>query len=82
LFGISSALGFSIESSGNEYLSSLYAGPLMLCAAAAAFAEKQRRRLALLLGAVAVAGILVAMRAPPGPWLRSLPLLDRIRYPA
>jgi len=82
LFGVSSALGFSIESSGNEYLSSLYAGPLMLCAAAAAFAEKQRRRLALLLGAVAVAGILVAMAAPPGPWLRSLPPLDRIRYPA
>jgi len=82
LFGISSALGFSIESSGNEYLSSLYAGPLMLCAAAAAFVEGQRRRLALLLGVVAVAGILLAMAAPPGPWLRSLPLLDRIRYPA
>ncbi len=32
----------------------------MLCAAAAAFVEGQRRRLALLLGAVAVAGILVA----------------------
>ena len=80
--GLSSALGFSPESSGNGYLSSLYAGPLLLCAAAGAFAEEQRRRLALLLGAVAVAGILVSMAAPPGPWLRSLPLLDRIRYPA
>ncbi|HLN58758.1 MAG TPA: YfhO family protein [Thermoanaerobaculia bacterium] len=80
--GFSSALGFSLESSGNGYLSSLYVGPLLLCAAAGAFAEEQRRRLALLLGGVAAAGILVSMAAPPGPWLRSLPPLDRIRYPA
>ncbi len=82
LRSLSSALGFSLESSGNGYLSSLYAGPLLLCAAAGAFVEEQRRRLALLLGAIAVAGILVSMSAPPGPWLRSLPFLDRIRYPA
>ncbi len=82
LSALSSSLGFSPGASGTDYLSTLYAGPLMLCAAAAAFAETQRRRIALLLGAIAVAGILMGMAAPPGPWLRSLPLLDRIRYPA
>jgi hypothetical protein len=70
---LSSGLGLSSGPSGTDYLGSLYAGPLMLCAAAAAFAERERRRLALLLGAVAVAGILAGMAAPPGPWLRALP---------
>ena len=79
---LASGLGLSTGPSGTDYLSSLYAGPLMLCAAAAAFVERERRRLALLLGAVAVAGILFGMAAPPGPWLRALPFLDRIRYPA
>jgi hypothetical protein len=82
LSALSSGLGLSSGPSGTDYLSSLYAGPLMLCAAAAAFSERERRRLALLLGAIAVAGILVGMTAPPGPWLRSLPFFDRIRYPA
>jgi hypothetical protein len=38
--------------------------------------------LALLLGIVAAAGVAVAMAGPPGSWLRALPVLDRIRYPA
>ncbi len=82
LSALSSGLGLSGGPSGSDYLASLYAGPLMLCAVAAAFVEVERRRLALLLAAVAVAGILLSMAAPPGPWLRSLPFLDRVRYPA
>ncbi len=80
LSALSSALGFSAES-GNAYLSSLYAGPLLLLAACASFVEKERRRLALLLLVVAAAGVLVAMSGPPGSWLRSIPGLDRLRYP-
>jgi hypothetical protein len=68
--------------SGTEYLSTLYAGPLLLFAAAAAFAEKERRRLAILLGVVAAAGVVAAMAGAPGSWLRALPYLDRVRYPA
>ena len=82
LFAVSSALGLSRGASGTEYLSTLYAGPLLLFAAAAAFAEKERRRLAILLGVVAAAGVLMAMAGPPGSWLRALPYLDRVRYPA
>jgi hypothetical protein len=81
-FAVSSALGFSPGASGTEYLSTLYAGPLLLFAAGAAFAEKERRRLAILLGGFALAGVLVAMAGAPGSWLRALPLLDRVRYPA
>jgi len=78
---LASTLGFSTNSATSAYLSSLYAGPLLLFAAGAAFAEKERRRLAFLLLGVAVAGILAAMSGPPGSWLRALPGLDRLRYP-
>ncbi|HYR46983.1 MAG TPA: hypothetical protein VER78_08250, partial [Thermoanaerobaculia bacterium] len=81
LTALSSALGLSEDSAGNAYLASLYAGPLVLFAACAAFAEKQRRRLALVLLAVAASGVVIAMSGPPGPWLRALPGLDRLRYP-
>jgi len=82
LSALTSALGLSPAASGTEYLSTLYAGPLLLFAAAAAFGERQRRRLVLLLGIVAAAGVAVAMAGPPGSWLRTLPFLDRVRYPA
>jgi hypothetical protein len=51
-------------------------------AAAAAFREKHRRPLATVLVLLCVAGALLAMNGPPGTWLRSLPPLDRIRYPS
>jgi hypothetical protein len=80
--GAASALGMTPGRSGTDYLPSLHAGPLLLCAAAGAFTEKQRRPLAFLLAAVALAGILASAAGPPGSWLRSIPPLDRIRYPA
>lgn len=66
----------------NYYLSSLYLGPLALLAALAALAERERRRLTLLLALIAAAGVVIAMAPPPGSWLRALPPLDRLRYPA
>jgi hypothetical protein len=68
--------------SGTAYLASLSLGPLGLALAAVAFAEKQRRPLAILLLAVAAAGAVAAAAGPPGAWIRSLPPLDRLRYPA
>jgi hypothetical protein len=82
LSAVSSALGLSPGASGTGYLSSFYAGPLLLFGAAAAYAERERRRLVLLLGIVAAAGVAVAMAGAPGSWLRALPFLDRVRYPA
>ena len=82
LAGAASLLGLSPGKSGTEYLASLHAGPLLLCAAAGAFTEGQRRRLAVILGLVALAGVVFAAAGPPGSWLRSIPPLDRIRYPA
>jgi hypothetical protein len=82
LSSISSALGLSPGDSGGAYLSSIYSGPLLLFAAAAACTARERRRLAILLGIAAAAGVVLAMDGAPGTWLRSLPLLDRIRYPA
>ena len=46
------------------------------------FSEDHRRRLALLLAVFAALGILLAAAGPPGAWLRGLPPLDRVRYPA
>jgi len=48
----------------------------------AAFLEGHRRRLAGILAAFALAGIVLSMHGPPGSWLRSLPPFDRVRYPA
>ncbi len=78
----SGALGISDRASGTAYLSSLYVGPLALFAALAAFSERERRRLVWLLTGIALAGVVLAASAPPGLWLRGLPPLDRLRYPA
>ena len=80
--GASSAAGVARGESGTSYLPSLAAGTLTLVLAAAALREKERRPLTLLLAAIAVAGIVLAAAGPPGVWLRSVPPLDRIRYPA
>ncbi|HEV2063063.1 MAG TPA: YfhO family protein, partial [Thermoanaerobaculia bacterium] len=68
--------------SGSTYLASLAIGPLGLLLALAGFAERQRRLLALLLLVLALAGAAVSAAGPPGEWLRALPPLDRVRYPA
>jgi hypothetical protein len=77
----SSALGLT-DGGATSYLSSLYFGPLALLAAAAGCAERQRRKLAGLLLLLACTGLLVSAAGPPGSWLRSLPPLDRVRYPS
>lgn len=79
---LASALGAGDDPLGNFFLASLYLGPIPLAAAAAAFAERERRRLVWLLAAVGAAGVVLAAAAPPGTWLRGLPGLNRIRYPA
>jgi len=66
----------------NFFLTSVYVGPVALVAAACAFLEKERRPLVLLLSAIGLAGLLLAAAGPPGRWLRLLPGLDRVRYPA
>lgn len=63
------------------WLSSLFVGPLVLAVAMAAFFERERRRLLLLLAGIGLAGLLVAAAGPPGSWLRAIPPLDRMRYP-
>jgi len=77
-----SVAGFTRASFGGAYLATLFLPPFALVAAAAAFGEGHRRRLALALAAFAAAGVLLAAHGPPGVWLRGLPPLDRIRYPA
>ena len=63
------------------WLSSLFVGPLVLAVALAAFFERDRRRLVLLIAGIGVAGLIVAAAGPPGSWLRAIPPLDRVRYP-
>lgn len=82
LEALSSALGTSDRGSGTFYLSSFYVGPLALFAALSAFSERERRNFAWLLAGIALAGVVFAISAPPGSWLRALPPLDRFRYPA
>jgi hypothetical protein len=67
---------------GGAYLATLFLPPFALVAAAAAFREDHRRSLALLLAVAAAIGIVLAAGSAPGLWLRRLPPLDRIRYPA
>lgn len=74
--------GFTPASFGGSYLATLFLPPFVLVAAAAAFREDHRRRLALVLAVFAALGILLAAAGPPGAWLRSLTPLDRVRYPA
>ena len=80
LGGVASALGTT--KSGTTYLSSLYVGPVVILAAIAAFGEPGRRRLHWLLVAIAFAGVIAACAGAPGSWLRAIPPLDRLRYPA
>jgi hypothetical protein len=68
--------------SGTTYLASLCLGPIGVALAALGLVERQRRRFALLLLALAAAGAVAAAAGPPGSWIRSLPPLDRVRYPA
>jgi hypothetical protein len=63
------------------WLPSLFVGPLVIVVGAAAFLERERRGLALALLGIALVGLLVAGAGPPGSWLRSIPPLDRMRYP-
>ena len=77
-----SAAGFLPGAGAGAYLASLYLGPLVFLAAAAAFGEEHHRRLTLLLAAFSLLGLLLAMHGPPGAWLRGLPPLNRVRYPA
>ena len=79
---VPSAFGISEDWSGSFFLASLYLGPAVLVAGAAALADRERRGLVGLLLAVGVGGILLAAAAPPGAWIRAIPGLDRIRYPA
>ena len=74
--------GFTPPSFGGAYLATLFLPPFVLVAAAAAFAEPHRRALAATLALFALAGALLAAAGPPGAWVRALPPLDRIRYPA
>jgi hypothetical protein len=82
LADVGTMAGFTRASFGGAYLATLFLPPFVLVAAAAAFAEEHRRRLALVLAVFAAAGVVLAAHGPPGLWLRSLPPLDRIRYPA
>ena len=77
-----SVLGFTPASFGGSYLATLFLPPFALVAAAAAFREPERPHLAAVLAILALLGIVLASAAPPGLWLRALPPLDRIRYPA
>jgi hypothetical protein len=63
------------------WVPSAWIGPLGLAVALAALFERERRSLALVLGALAVLALFVAAAGPPGSWLRAIPPLDRIRYP-
>ncbi len=75
-----SLAGFSAPFFGGAYLASLFLPPFVLVAAAGAFSEDHRRRLALALAVVAAAGVVLAGAGPPGAWLRAIPPLDRVRY--
>ncbi len=77
-----SLAGFSPPFFGGAYLASLFLPPFALVAAAAAFGEAHRRRLALVLLVFAGAGLLLATQGFPGAWLRAIPPLDRVRYAA
>ena len=63
------------------WVPSVWIGPLALAVALAAFFERERRSLTLVLAALAVLALFVAAAGVPGIWLRAIPPLDRIRYP-
>ena len=75
-----SVAGFTPAFFASSYLATLFLPLFAIVAAAAAFGEPEKRRLVVLLGLFAAAGVLLASAAPPGPWLRAVAPLDRIRY--
>jgi hypothetical protein len=79
--GLAVALARPETTNRTYWLSSLFVGPLALALAAAAFFERERRPLALLLAAIAIGGLFAAAAGPPGSWVRAIPPLDRMRYP-
>jgi hypothetical protein len=79
--GLASLVGLSGTGWNTAYLSSLLLGPGALFCAAAAWGDRSRRRLVLLLAMIAAAGLVLSLEWPPGPWLRAIPPLDRVRYP-
>ncbi len=78
---LAAALARPENATRTYWLPSLFVGPLALAVAAAAFFERERRGLVLLLAAIGLVGLLVAGAGPPGSWLREAPPLDRMRYP-
>jgi len=79
---LAAVAGYTPPSFGGAYLATVFLPPFALVAAAAAFAEAERRPLARVLALFAAAGIVLAAAGPPGVWIRGLPPLDRFRYPA
>jgi hypothetical protein len=77
-----SSAGYVAPWFGGSYLATLFLPTFVVAAAGAAFLERERRPLALLLLAFAAAGLVLAAHGPPGAWLRAAPPFDRIRYPA
>jgi hypothetical protein len=75
-----SVAGFTPAFFASAYLATLFLPLFAIVAAAAAFDEPDKRRLVVTLALFAAAGVLLASAAPPGPWLRAVPPLDRIRY--
>src|SRR5262249_45833044 len=60
-----SAVGLSFGGIATDYLPSVYIGPLVLFAAAAAYFERQRRPLIWLVSLIGLVGLLLAAAGPP-----------------
>jgi hypothetical protein len=78
----SSAAGLPSARPASDWAHSVFLTTAVLFAAAAAFMEKERRTLVLVLAVAALAGLLLSFAGPPGSWLRAMPPLDRFRYPS
>ena len=81
LRGLASLAGLSDAGWDTAYLSSLLIGPAALFCAAAAYRDRARRKYVLWLFVLAAAALLLSLEWVPGPWLRAIPPLDRVRYP-
>jgi hypothetical protein len=75
-------VGLPAPGPASNWVHSIFLGAALLFAAAVVFAEPERRRLAVVLLAAGLTGLVLAFEGPPGAWLRSLPPLDRFRYPS